>query len=157
MVINPCHSYVLQISSQSIVQLFILSLLHFSVKKFEFFLNLFIIIGYAGSLLLHAGFLQFWRAGAPLQLWSVGFSLQWLLVWSVGPRCTGFSNCGMSSVAAVCGFQSMSSVAALCGFYSMSSVVVVHRLNCSMAWELFLNKGSSLFPSPLCHQGSLQF
>ena len=27
-------------------------------------------------------------------LWCVGFSLQWLLLWSTGSRCVGFSNFG---------------------------------------------------------------
>ena len=44
------------------------------VKSFSFY------FGCAGSLLLHKGFLQLWRAVATLQLWCTGFSSQWLLL-----------------------------------------------------------------------------
>ena len=55
--------------------------IHFLKKK---------IFGCAGSSLLSAGFFQLWRAGAPLQLQCIGFSLQWLLLsQSTGSRVHG--------------------------------------------------------------------
>ena len=33
-------------------------------------------------------------SGGYSSLWCTGFSLQWLLLWSTGSRCTGFSSCG---------------------------------------------------------------
>ena len=50
--------------------------------------------GCAGTLLLHAGFLQLWQAGATLQLQCMGFSLQCpLLLGSRGSEHTGFGSC----------------------------------------------------------------
>ena len=52
------------------------------------------VFGCVGSLLLCAGFLWLWRAGATLR-WGAGFSLRWLLLLqSTGSRHTGFSSCG---------------------------------------------------------------
>ena len=40
-------------------------------------------------------------------LWCAGFSLQWLLLWSVGSRRAGFSSCGTrASVVVAHGFSS---------------------------------------------------
>ena len=41
----------------------------------------------------------------PSSLWCAGFSLQWLLLlWSMGSRHVGFSNCGtQASVVMPCG------------------------------------------------------
>ena len=82
-----------------------------------------------------------WVFVAPqgLQLQCPGFSLQWLLLlWSKGSRPVGFTSC------------------------SGVSVVVVYRLCCSMACEIFLDHGSNPCPLywkvdsyPWCHQGSL--
>ena len=75
------------------------------------------------------------------------FSLWWLLLWSTGSRCTGFSRCGLSS----CGSWILE--------HRLSSVA--HRLSFSEACEVFLDQG--LNPSllhwqadslPLSHQGS---
>ena len=54
-----------------------LFLCYFSDMHMLFYL---FISGCAGSLLLHVGFLWFWRVGAALWLQHVGFLLQWLLL-----------------------------------------------------------------------------
>lgn len=46
----------------------------------EVFKKLFIYFWLPGSSLLHVGFLQLWPAGATLQLWGTGFSLQWVFL-----------------------------------------------------------------------------
>ena len=51
------------------------------------------IFGCADALLLCAGFLWLWQVGATLQLWYMGFSLLWLLLWSTGSRACGLSSC----------------------------------------------------------------
>ena len=44
-------------------------------------------------------FLQFWRAGATLQLGCTGFSLWWLLLlWSMALRCVNFRNYGSQAL-----------------------------------------------------------
>ena len=70
------------------------------------------IFGCAGSSLLHAGFLQLWRAGATLQVQCKGFSLRWLLSWRTGSRVCGLQQlwCLRSAVTAR-GLQSTGSVA----------------------------------------------
>ena len=53
-------------------------------------------------------FLQFQRAGAALQFWCAGFSLQWLSccrAWAGG--CPGFSSCGMQAQL-LCGVWNLS-------------------------------------------------
>ena len=51
----------------------------------QYFTYLFIFsFGCTCSLLLSMGFLQLWRVGATLQLWCLGFSLWWLLLWFPG-------------------------------------------------------------------------
>ena len=63
--------------------------------KLSHFLKCILCFGCTESLLLCAGSLQLWRAGATLQLWCTGFSLQWLLLLqSMSSRCKGFSSCG---------------------------------------------------------------
>ena len=60
----------------------------FIIKKFLPFKKIFhlFIFGCTGSSLLHTGFLQLWRLGAPLQLQGT-ILLCWLLVlWSAGSR-----------------------------------------------------------------------
>ena len=53
------------------------------LSPITFFLQLFI-FGCAGSLLPQGLFLWFWRAEATLELWCVGFSLQWPLGVELG-------------------------------------------------------------------------
>ena len=85
--------------------------------------------GCTGSSLLRVGFLYLWRAGATLQLWSTGFSLQGLLS-SCGAQasyCSGFS----------CGAQALG---------AQASVVIAHRLSCSTTWGILLDQGSNPVP-----------
>ena len=140
----------------------------------NFFLNKFIylfIFGCTGSLLLCAGFLQLWRAGATL---------------CCGARAShfsGFSCCGAralgvrASVVAARGLNSCGSRAQqlwlagsraqaqqlwrtglsscgmraqqlwLTGSRAQASVVVAHGLSCSVACGIFLDQGSN--PCPL--------
>ena len=89
-------------------------------------------------------FLQLRRVRATLQLECSGFSLWWLLV--AEHRFWGMQ----ASVLTVFGLQ------------TTGSVVVAHRLRCSAACWIFLDKGSNLCLLqwqvdylPLSHQGSL--
>ena len=75
---------------------------HLFVSSFFFKIHLSIylsiylfIFGCVGSSLLCMGFLLVAASKGYSSLRCVGFSLQWpLLLWSMGSRCTGFSNCG---------------------------------------------------------------
>ena len=65
----------------------------FFFKRFVHFMHL--LFGCAGSSLLHAGFLPWWRAGAALQLRCSGFALRWLLkLQSMSSRMRGLSSRG---------------------------------------------------------------
>ena len=44
------------------------------------------IFGMCWVFFLHGFFLQLPRAGATVSVWQAGFSLQWLLLWSMGSR-----------------------------------------------------------------------
>ena len=69
---------------------------HFSIiflkNKYLFIYLQFCIFVGAEALLLRA-LLQLWQAGAALHWWCTGFSLQWHLLWSTGPRCTDLRSC----------------------------------------------------------------
>ena len=61
------------------------------------------IFGCAGSSLLREGFLQLWIVRTTLQLWCVGFSLQWLLLlWSMGSSACGLQQLWHTGLAAPC-------------------------------------------------------
>ena len=96
-----------------------------------------------GLLLLCAGFLQLWRAGATLRCGA----------WA--SHCGGFSCCGARALG------TRASVVVARGLQSTGSVVVVHGLSCSAACGIFPDQGSNLCPlhwqadsQPLRHQGS---
>ena len=91
------------------------------VYLFFVFINLFIFVS-SGSLLLTQGFLLWW---------CLGFSLQRLLLWSTGSRCTGFRSLARGlSCSLVCG------------------IFLDRRLNsCLLHWQAD--------SQPLDHQGSL--
>ena len=57
--------------------------------EFNFFFKGLPIFSGAGSSSLRA-----FSGGSEWRLQCMGFSLQWLLLWSTGSRCTGFSSCG---------------------------------------------------------------
>ena len=82
----------------------------------------FFLFGCIGSSLLHAGFLQLWRAGATLHC----------SVWA--------SHCGVQAL----GVQA--SLVVACGLQSAGSVVVVHGLSCSAACGIFPDQGSNSCP-----------
>ena len=78
-------------------------------------------------------FLSLWQAGATLYLQCMGFSLWWFLLQSTGPQST------QALVVEACGLNS-------CGSRTRStgSIVVAHKLNCSVACGIFMDKGSNL-------------
>ena len=77
-------------------------------------------------------------------LQCTGFSLQWfLLLQSTGFRHAGFSSCGTQAQS----LWHAGSVIMACGLQSADSVVVVQRLSCSTACEIFPDQGSN--PCPL--------
>ena len=83
--------------------------------------------------------------------WCEGFSLQWfLLLWSTGSRCAGFSSCDIQAQqVAARGPQNMqASVIAACRLQSLGSIVV-HSL-CGI-WNL-PNQESDSYPLHHCRQ-----
>ena len=96
-----------------------------------------LIFGCIGSLLLHAGFLQLWQAGATLCCGA----------WA--SRCSGFSCCGAwalgtwASVVAACGLSSCGSQALQCRLSSCGAWV-----SCPVACGIFPDQGSNLCPLP---------
>ena len=73
-----------------------------------------------------------------------------LLLWSTGSR-----ECGLQQL------QRMGSVVGAPGLQSTGSIAVVHGLNCSIAYGIFLDQGSNLClllwqvdSLPLSHHGS---
>ena len=111
---------------------------------------LFVFFGCVGSLLLHTGFLELWRAGATLCCSERVF------------HCGGFSRCGARALgtrASVVVARGLSS----CGFPALEHRLssCVHGLSCSAACGIFPDQGSNPCPlhwqvdfQPLCHKGS---
>ena len=60
------------------------------LKIIKFFKKLFIYLTFCLPWVFTASFLVAVSGG----YLRVGFSLQWLLLWSMGPRCSDFSSCG---------------------------------------------------------------
>ena len=104
-----CHLQILfnevslRSSAHFLIGLFIFLLLSFKsslcicIYIFSFFKNKFIylfIFGCVGSSLLHAGFLQLWRAGATLRCGAQASHCSSFSLWSTGSWCAGFSSCG---------------------------------------------------------------
>ena len=117
-------------------------------------INLFylFIFGCVGSSLLHAGFLQLWRAGATL------------CCCTRASHCGGLSCCGAPAPGALQQVQHVGSVVVAHGLQSTVSVVVAHRLSCSAACGIFPDQGCNLCPlrwqadsQPLHPQGSPQY
>ena len=103
------------------------------------FMSLFIYFGCIGSLLLSAGFLQLWRAGATLQLRCIGL-LRWLLLLkSTGSRRTGFSSCDWLQ-------GTWALVVAARGLQNRDSAVVAYGLSCSKACGIFPDLGLNRVP-----------
>ena len=103
--------------------LYLFSCLYVSFSGFLFYLFIF---GCVGSLLLHGGFLQLWRAGATLRC---GAQVS---------HCSGFSCCGAQALGV------RASVVVACSLSSCGSRALQHRLSscgsraqllCSM-WDL---------------------
>ena len=96
------------------------------------------IFGFTGSLLLHMGFLQLWRARATLQLWLMGFLQWWLLLW--GSQTLG----AQLSVVAACGLSSCNLLALACMAFSSCSTGAHSTQECAGysncgTWSLLLH------------------
>ena len=78
------------------------------------------------GLLCCTGFLLLPRVGVTLHLHCMGFLLKWLLLlWRTGFRHTCLSSCGLWA-------------------WAQLLIVVVNRLSCSLACEIFPDQGSNL-------------
>ena len=77
-------------------------------------------------------FLSFWGAGATHHLLGKGFSLQRLLLRSVGSRCVGFSSCGIRGLSGCTSWAP-----------STGSIVGAHGARCSLVCEIFPDQGSN--------------
>ena len=65
-----------------------------SVLFFNKFIYLFIYFWLHWVFIAAHGLSLVAASGGYSSLWCMGFSLQWLVLWSTGSRCAGFSSCG---------------------------------------------------------------
>ena len=72
----------------------------FSLFVFKIIINMYVLLfiylffGYVGSFVAARRLSLVVVSRGYSLLWCPGFSLRWLLLWSMGSRCAGFSSCG---------------------------------------------------------------
>ena len=97
------------------------SLQYSFLKNKYLFIYLYFCIFVCAEALFTRDLLQLCQAGAALRWRCTGFSSQWRLLWSTGPRCTDFRSCSTQAQQLRC----------LCS-RSAGSVAVMHGHSCSM-------------------------